>query len=350
MEDSMMRVMLALAMLLLGLAAAQAASFDCGKAGTPFEMAICANPDASKADEVLAQAYATALGGLSKPAADSLKATQHDWLNYAARACSDDAQPIAGTYNGDQQQCLVSTIRERIAALEASRMLGGYRFYPWERYLVIRDPDATADSYNKVATRHYQTIKMDGSDDVASAFNAMTETMRQRDDALLGEDAHLFTSDGKELDATDASADIDISTTVESVSAYRITLETDNYWFGHGAAHGNYGATYDHFLIEEARALAPSDIFAKAGWEAALGKLVVDRAKEQLGEDYQGTDADVAGMAADPGRWEFSADGLVINFNPYDVAAYAVGAVSVMVPWNDITDLLAEHAMEIATY
>ena len=81
-----------------------------------------------------------------------------------------------------------------------------------------------------------------------------------------------------------------------------------------------------------------------------MGKLVTDRAKEQLGEDYQGTDEDVAGMAADPERWDFSAEGLIVNFNPYDVAAYAVGPVAVTVPWNAITDLLAEHAMEIATY
>jgi uncharacterized protein YecT (DUF1311 family) len=350
MEESMKRMLLALAMLLVGLGATQAASFDCGKAGTSFEKAICDTPDASKADETLAQAYATALGGLSKDAADSLKATQHDWLDYAARACSDDAAPIAGMYNGDQQQCLVSTIKSRIVALEASRMAGGYRFYPWERYLVIKDPDATADSYNKVATKHYQTVKIDGSDDVATAFNAMTETLRQRDDAQMGEDAHLFTPDGKGLDTKDASADIDTSTTVKSVSAYRITLETNNYWYGHGAAHGNYGATYDHFVIAEKRPLVASDIFAAEGWEAKLGQLVVDKAKEQLGDDYQGTDNDVPGMAADPGRWEFSSEGLIVNFNPYDVAAYAMGAVAVTIPWNDITDLLAEHAMEIATY
>jgi hypothetical protein len=174
--------------------------------------------------------------------------------------------------------------------------------------------------------------------------------MRQRDDAQMGEDSHLFAAGGDKLDAKDASADIDVSTTVKSVSDYRITLVTADYWYGHGAAHGNYGTTYDHFLIGEKRALEGSDIFAKDGWEAALGKLVVDRTKQQLGDDYQGTDEDVAKEAADPGRWDFSSEGLVINFNPYDVAAYAMGPVAVTVPWNDITDLLAENAMEIATY
>jgi uncharacterized protein len=61
----MIRFVLALAALLLFVPIAQAASFDCSKAGTSFEKAICDNPELSKQDEVLAQAYATALGGLS---------------------------------------------------------------------------------------------------------------------------------------------------------------------------------------------------------------------------------------------------------------------------------------------
>ena len=121
----MVRILLALAALLLFAPVAQAASFDCAKAATSFEHAICDHPDLSKADETLAQAYATAIGGLSKPSADAVKATQHDWLDFAAKSCSDDAQPIAGKYTDDQASCLLGAINDRISSLEASRMLGG---------------------------------------------------------------------------------------------------------------------------------------------------------------------------------------------------------------------------------
>jgi len=347
----MIRLALLLAALLFFVPVARAASFDCAKAGTSFEQAICANPDASTADEVLAQAYATSLGGLSKHAADTLKATQHDWLGYAARVCSDDAQPIAGDYTDDQTQCLISTFKERIKALEASRMLGGYRFYPWERYLVEQDTDATSDSFNKVATKHFETIKIDSSDDVAAAFNAMTEDMRLRDDVQIGEDSHLFDKGGDSLTLGDTSSDIEVTTTVKSVTAYRITLTTETYWYGHGAAHGNYDASYDHFLVGEKRPLKAGDIFAGKGWQTTFGGLVLDKLKTDLGEDYQGnTDENVAATAADPSRWDFSSEGLIVNFNPYEVAAYARGTVSVTIPWTALTDLLAEHAEEIAMY
>ena len=155
-----MRFVLALAAFLLFVPVAQAASFDCAKARTSFEKAICSSPDLSKQDEILAQAYDTALGGLSTDAMDVLKATQRDWLDYAARVCSDDAQPLAGEYNDDQKKCLLSTMQSRVTALEASRMLGGYRFYPLEGYLV----EKTTNFY-KIATKHYLTVKIDRTDD-----------------------------------------------------------------------------------------------------------------------------------------------------------------------------------------
>ena len=46
--------------LALGPIPAMGASFDCAKAQTPFEHAICEAPELSRADEVLAKAFATA--------------------------------------------------------------------------------------------------------------------------------------------------------------------------------------------------------------------------------------------------------------------------------------------------
>jgi uncharacterized protein YecT (DUF1311 family) len=338
----MVRVVLALIALLFVVPVAQAASFDCSKAGTSFEKAICASPDLSHQDEVLAQAYATALGGLSAPSATSLKTTQHDWLDYAAKACSDDAQPIAGAYNDDQTNCLISTFKSRISALEASRMLGGYRFYPDERYLIEQDTDADTNSYNRVATKHHLTVKIDGTDEVATAFNAMTDKMRAGYTDLF--------EDG-ELKAGDTTDDADITTTVKAVTDYRITLETDNYTYGHGAAHGNYGVGYDHFLVHEERPLLATDIFTGKSWKKTLGELVVDKVKAQLGDDYfNDSEKDIPDWVADPSRWDFSDEGLVVQFNPYEVAAYAAGAITVTIPWNDLRDMFAANGEAIATY
>jgi len=64
---------------------AQAASFDCGKAGTKVEKLICANADLSKLDEALAVAYADAL---KSPDPANLKAEQKAWLKLR-NTCAD---------------------------------------------------------------------------------------------------------------------------------------------------------------------------------------------------------------------------------------------------------------------
>ncbi|MDD2701721.1 MAG: hypothetical protein PHH36_10835 [Sideroxydans sp.] len=58
---------------------AQAASFECAKAGTKVEHIICDNPEISKLDDELAYAYKTALQDQSKLI--GLKQEQKQWLN-----------------------------------------------------------------------------------------------------------------------------------------------------------------------------------------------------------------------------------------------------------------------------
>ncbi|MEI7608925.1 MAG: lysozyme inhibitor LprI family protein [Rhodospirillaceae bacterium] len=59
---------------------AGAASFDCAKAGTPLEKAICANPKLSALDDELAGAYRAALTRLGEPGAAILRSGQRRWL------------------------------------------------------------------------------------------------------------------------------------------------------------------------------------------------------------------------------------------------------------------------------
>jgi uncharacterized protein len=99
-----MRSLLCLASYLLGTVAAAAASFDCGKAATPVEKAICGNPVLSKADERLAETFATALKETLNP--QSLRAEQRQWL--LSRNKVKDMTALGGAYD------------ERIGALEAT--------------------------------------------------------------------------------------------------------------------------------------------------------------------------------------------------------------------------------------
>jgi len=80
---------------LLFMGVSNAASFDCAKAGTPFEKTICSNPNLSSMDDQLAQAYFAAKAATTNP--DQFKAEQISWIK-GARTCGTDVGCIENAY------------------------------------------------------------------------------------------------------------------------------------------------------------------------------------------------------------------------------------------------------------
>ncbi len=75
---------------LLASAAAHGASFDCSKARTPVEKAICADPHLSSLDDQMAQAYRDALNKADE-AYPALRQDQRAWLKGLNAGCSGAA-------------------------------------------------------------------------------------------------------------------------------------------------------------------------------------------------------------------------------------------------------------------
>jgi uncharacterized protein len=315
------------AVLSLAATPVQAASFDCAKASSQVEKAICANPDLSHVDEVLARAYATALGGLSDDAKAAIQASQREWLGFAALACTTDAKPFKAALTDDQQGCLISTYRSRIGELAQSRMEGDFRVYPKTSYSLVDDPDP--DSYQGVATKEISSPRIDEDSQIANTFNALM------DEADAGSKPDPKAEDYLTADTME-------TTTIASVASHRISLSIDSYWMGHGAAHGNYAITYAHYLTEKGRMLKADDLFTGKGWQEALGKLALDELDRTVeGGIWDESRKDVPTAAADPSRWNFTDNGLEITFQPYEVTAYAAGAPTVTIGWDKLSDYLA---------
>ncbi|QQR39496.1 DUF3298 domain-containing protein [Devosia rhizoryzae] len=316
-----------------------AASFDCAKAGTPFEHAICDSEELSAADVRLARTYATAAGGLSESATGALRAGQREWLNYAQRACTPDAEPLTrGEYNEEGTSCLVDLFASRARVLETSRMIEGLRFYPVSEYEALPDPEYQGDSSWAVAEHELSLVQLDGEQPFAESFNAL---VRAEGETMQGGDENV---------ASDASSDSTNSITVKEVAGTgRITLDVNTYWYGHGAAHGNYTISYLHFLTGEGRALEASDLFTGKKWQQALLDLTVAALEEEHGEALMmdGTEY-IEDTVIDPASWDLSNPyGLVIQFQPYQVAAYAYGAPTATVSWDDLVPYLAEGSNSI---
>lgn len=335
-----LRVLVSMMMLAMATSVAGAASFDCKKASTPFEVAICSHPALSKADETLAVAYQTAIGGLTKPALAQMQKNQRAWLDYAQRVCTDDAEPMQAKYPDDRIDCLRSSFEARVHVLEASRMESGLRFYTVDRYIVIPDTTAEADAWNKVASKEYSAARIDGTEAEAVAFNAFVGGYEPGEFGVEGGDPE-----------TDETSDTQTSLKIDTVTSQRVSVVVNAWWYGHGAAHGNYTITYLHFLRDQKRPLEASDIFDKDGWEEQLGKLALTELDETIeGGIWEESREDAAESAADPNRWNLSSEGLVIQYQPYEVTTYAYGAPTITIAWAQLTDYLAADGQTIGQY
>lgn len=320
---------------------ATAAGFDCGKASTSYEHAICDNEELSALDETLAVAFATAIGGLSKAATQAMRENQRDWVAYAERACTADAEPQTAPYTAEQRNCLHSNIFNRIRELEESRMINTWRFYMDEEFIVLKADQDNGSESNTVATKEYASPRMDGDSTTAQEFNAFAAGVL---DSIKGKP-------GEDGGPDDRISDVDARVVMTVASSQRITLKTTDSWYGHGAAHGSYQVTYAHFLPAEGRALTVDDVFGAEGWQEPLAALAMDALKATIGEYlWDDIEDSVKEWVADPARWDFSDQGLIIQFQIYEVTAYSAGAPTITIPWAQIEQWTTSSIYGVAYY
>lgn len=82
-------LVVALLPMLWASAAAAQASFDCSKASTVAEKAICADPGLAAADAAMAQAFGALLKTLASAQQAALRADQKNWLTGRDGGCFD---------------------------------------------------------------------------------------------------------------------------------------------------------------------------------------------------------------------------------------------------------------------
>lgn len=94
---------------------APVASFDCAKAATPVERAVCADSTLARLDREVAQAYGVRLAAV-EAAADkqAIRAAQRRWLQRRDAACKDKEAAGAGL-----GACLAGVYRARLDELSA---------------------------------------------------------------------------------------------------------------------------------------------------------------------------------------------------------------------------------------
>jgi uncharacterized protein YecT (DUF1311 family) len=334
-----MRYIIALIAFLTLVPMAQAASFDCGRASTPNEKAICADPALSRADDVMALAYVGAISGLTEEAEIVMRKGQHDWLDFGDTVCSTQNLRGEADEASERVQCLGQLYDARLKVLEQSRMVGGMRFFTVDTYRTVLGADGGPAN---LGVKVVSSLRMDGNDSLANGFNAY---MRQVTEDYTGQYTDFA---GTTMDDSTPDEDDNFLMVLDSVNASRISVALTLDWYGHGAAHANSSYGNFHFLTKQERPLEVSDIFEGKRWGKALADLLAERATVDLRNSEVSYDTDMMMQyATDPQRWSFTRAGLVVQFQDQEVTP---GSPAVSVAWGPLRNYLAIDADAIARY
>lgn len=268
----------------------EAASFDCARAGTPIETAICADPALGALDDRLAALYRDDYRALSAKRKPILRANELAWLKTMNDSCKGTA--VAA--------CVRSAYRARLEALPVT-VRGSYVFY-WEGGIVDGVPI------------------MDSPDGVnARRWNQMVSRIRKQ----TGPD-----SDGGGV----TQVVFDLGAADDGLLALRATV---NHRFT-GAATWDSVAEGHEKLLPAWRSLTAGDLFAiHPHWSDALVPLV--RQRGDIKGQY--SDAEIADVIAHPSNWLVRRTGLDIAIGNLDNQGWK----TVVLPWSDLRPFLSPN-------
>lgn len=125
-----------------------------------------------------------------------------------------------------------------------------------------------------------------------------------------------------------------------------LALESAGYEFT-GGAHGNYGSHFIMIDLSRKKVLKPNDVF-KPGYENALGKALEKafrkKYKVPANEALNGYIFDNAIKPND--NFFITNKGVTFCYTPYEIAAYAVGQITLFIPFDDVKDFVNEAYLQ----
>jgi uncharacterized protein len=336
----MRKTLLALSVPLLLCTLAHAASFDCTKAKTAQEKAICGTPALGTADDQMAAAYGAWLAAAQPGWADGIRDNQLAWLRWRDANCpaSDTDDPIA--------TCLGSVYKARIAELQQMvQHIAGTTFVSQTITLTAPDTPASAPPA--------------GVSEVTPGFGTLTASWAQASSTtpqwtawnsavvpavIQAANANESTSAHDWKGTVQPGVDRDLTLTVEHANAQWISASIDDLYDGHGA-HPTENSSEFYWMLGEQRALKPEDVFLpKSGWDIWMEKRLDSYLQQVL--DANGNDqrqykpGDLPGIVTNPADWKLEPAGFSIFFQPYQVACYACTPDPMTISWSDLKPYL----------
>lgn len=294
------------ALMIVQTAESLSASFDCSKAMTPAEKAICANPDLGRLDQSVADAYRRLLSQVEEPFKRYVQAAQRSWLK-------------SRTDPGNLAATLEVRLKELNDSNYHSHDLSFLRLMNDERPMFLLTKLPGTDLYNQWARNEWQT---------APSVYTAEEYEKARNDCNEKQDCIEVVHQSYTMTA--ASPEI---------LSIRKSISVDDF----GAHPSNEQVNY-RWWLSKAGEIEPSDIFVDKRYVGIITQAVVKYFAENFAGQYNQDDA--VKIARNSSNWAISAKSLQITGQGYD---FSVGrsAIEIDIPWEDFREVVAPQFMDI---
>jgi len=303
--------------------AQQGPSFDCAKAASATEKAICADSRLATADRAMTAAYATLKPRLGEGAKQELANDQAQWIAVRDRVCGADSAGLT--------KCLGERYAERTKSLEKLLAMGGDPFVS-TKYLVASGKRGKVSWSYEIS---YPLLTGKAADFAALNAQLAADAKAASARATPGNDIDI----DREQEWTYQQ-----SFTIERPGAHAMLL-TSTYWGYSGGAHG-YGAA-DCKLIDlrGGKAVPPERTFARGDhWLEVLVPLVTANLKQQFiekpGFEEVLEPVKMSRLLREPSHYCWQREALGLSFNPYEVGPYVSGPFEVDIPMATLRPLL----------
>lgn len=299
-----------------------ALAFDCAKATTDVEKAICASPQLKQLDGQLAAAYAAAKAASAPTEQKMLARSQKRWI--AEREfCSGDDTGI--------DACIAQKTKDRLSLLTGTPESGpgaSARMVP-----VFLVQDGTTQQWDiDMALVRFADAKTAGE----KTFNRLVDAiLKQAKPGPHGEDSH------------DMIYAMEDSLSLTYAGPALISARHD-FYINEGGAHGNYGTGNINVDMTTGRQLTIGDVVDAAGaktlTQRCKAEIDAERARrvpdaDDVPYDEKTRDAAIAETVRDLKSWSIGAAEITVSFDPYAVGAYAEGAYTCSFPTKDVKAL-----------
>jgi uncharacterized protein len=305
-----------------------AQAFDCTKASTEVEMAICGNVELKTLDDALAKAYAQVKSTSSAAEQKMLVRSQKRWIATREGCPQSEAGLIA---------CVHDETNKRLQLLSGTPESGpGTGNQPMPVFVI---QDGSQQAYDlDVQLLRFENPQSRGE----KTLNRITEEARN---------ALKLGPHGEDTGGATYAVVQDMSISFASPAFMSVI---SSYWADTGGAHGNGGVSNYNIGMESGKLMEVSDFFSEdASTRLAAGcksQIIAEKLQRLEGEPYDPATDDflkdevIAEHIATLSRWSFTESKASVSFDAYAIGSYAEGPYDCEFPMTDLKNMALDGA------